>query len=97
MTEAGNDPVLEEFARKAIGDAFMEGVRNGRENRSHPSQRPPQPRGAMADLERNAYAIGWHHGRSLSPADSTDLARENVIDDLLGTEPNGANSGDKPG
>ncbi len=64
MTDRDPGEVLGEFARKLVRDAFLEGVKNGRQNRSHPSERRWLDGALPESLERTAYDVGWHRGRA---------------------------------
>ena len=63
-SDEAKESALLEFLRRLVRDAFLEGVKNGRQNRSHPSQRPRLQEGRVADMQRQAYFEGWQHGQS---------------------------------
>lgn len=85
MTDSADDPTLLELAKKFLRNAFLEGVKNGRQNRSHPSGRPRLQEGAAGDMERRAYFVGWQHGRS-NPNALDAAACESYINDVLGSD-----------
>jgi hypothetical protein len=86
MTDSANDPTLLELAKRFLRSAFFEGVKNGRQNRSHPSERPRLEEGKIGDMERQAYSVGWQHGQSNPDAEADDAACENYMKDVFETE-----------
>jgi hypothetical protein len=86
MTDSADDPTLLELAGRFLRGAFLEGVKNGRQNRSHPSERPGLHEGKAGDMERQAYFVGWQHGQSNPDAEADDAACEDYLKDVFGTE-----------
>ena len=85
MTDSADDATLLELTKRFLRSAFLEGVKDGRQKRSHPSERPRLQEGKVADMELQAYFVGWQHGRS-NPDASDVAACENYIKDVLGSE-----------